>query len=150
MIGWPSLLQRTKPPMRRNRPWRRVQPRSVVHGQSETGSFVILHHSHRNSFATTPASNHCLTAQKSTTLGHNKTQNMMLSFVERIRNFESLGDGKSGRMQHDTVVKRVNGVVRRIMQSRQLINDSELEGCPGVFRIHDVSTTAVPGNNYDH
>jgi len=40
---------------------------------------------------------------------------MMWSFVERICNFESLGDGKSGRMQHEMVVKRVNRVVRRMV-----------------------------------
>jgi len=41
---------------------------------------------------------------------------MMLSFLERIRNFESLGDGKSGRMQHDTVVKKVKRVLRRMVE----------------------------------
>jgi len=41
---------------------------------------------------------------------------MMLSFVERIRSFESLGDGKSGWMQHNTVVKRVKRVLRRMVE----------------------------------
>jgi len=40
----------------------------------------------------------------------------MLSFVERIRNLESLGDGKSGRMQHEQVVKRVKRVLRRMVE----------------------------------
>jgi len=88
----------------------------------------MLHHSHRNCFATIPASNHCFIAQKSTISGHTKAQNTMLSFAERIQ---------EPRMQHERVVKSVNRVLRRmveIIQSHQLISDSE--GRPGVFRIH--------------
>jgi len=40
----------------------------------------------------------------------------MLSFVERIRNFEWFGDGKSGRMQQEQVVKRVKRVLRRMVE----------------------------------
>ena len=44
------------------------------------------------------------------------TQNTMLSFVERIRNLESLGEGKSGRIQHEMVVKTVKRVLRRMVE----------------------------------
>jgi len=38
---------------------------------------------------------------------------MMLSFVEKMRNFESRCEGKSGRMQHQRVVNKVKRVPRR-------------------------------------
>jgi len=53
---------------------------------------VMLHHSHRNRFATIPASNHCFIAQKSTISGHTKAQNTMLSFAERIQEPRIIAD----------------------------------------------------------
>jgi len=47
----------------------------------------------------------------------------MLNFVEKIRNFESLGDGKSGRMQHKRVVKRVKRVLRRMLESMNILDE---------------------------
>jgi len=50
----------------------------------------------------------------------------MLSFVEMIRSFESLGDRKSERIQHQKALKRVKRVLRTIVRDIPLEGGKEL------------------------